>query len=52
MIGGFILRFPWHTDDDVTESLQDGKSVVEYEELLLEGGIAFGTGTSSILLSS
>jgi len=49
VIGGFVLRFPWHTDEDVKESLvnADINTVDEmdtYTELLLEGGIAFGTG--------
>jgi len=49
VIGGFILRFPWHKKEDVTESLEnagvvDAVDVEKYTELLLEGGIAFGTG--------
>lgn len=52
LIGGFILRFPWHTDKDVQETLQKNAEVNgdkeedfnSYNELLLEGGIAFGTG--------
>ena len=46
VIGGFVLRFPWHTIEDVEESVQKTGvgSAEDYEELLLEGGIAFGTG--------
>jgi ribosomal protein L11 methyltransferase len=40
-----VLRFPWHTDEDVREVLgiedDSQKNVVE---LQLQGGIAFGTG--------
>ena len=54
-IGGLMLRFPWHTDQDVQEQIQatslsatdsdeskDDSAVVV--ELRLEGGVAFGTG--------
>ena len=48
VIGGFVLRLPWHTDEDVKESIENSssgtKSVEDYVELLLEGGLAFGTG--------
>lgn len=47
VIGGFILRLPWHTDEDVKESVEtigSEKPVEDYVELLLEGGLAFGTG--------
>jgi len=41
-----VLRFPWHTDEDVEQelakrSLSDRSNVIE---LKLQGGIAFGTG--------
>jgi ribosomal protein L11 methyltransferase len=40
-----VLRFPWHTDEDVREVLgvenENQKHVVE---LQLQGGVAFGTG--------
>jgi ribosomal protein L11 methylase PrmA len=50
--GLFVLRFPWHTPQDVQEALQqdankNNKNQVSREdvvELELEGGIAFGTG--------
>jgi ribosomal protein L11 methyltransferase len=46
VIGGFILRFPWHTDEDVKISVEKfgAAPVSDFQELLLEGGIAFGTG--------
>ena len=46
VIGGFILRFPWHTEEDVKESVEKfgAGAVSDFEQLLLEGGIAFGTG--------
>ena len=34
-----VIRFPWHTDEDI--SGDGGKHI---EELVLEGGAAFGTG--------
>ena len=52
----FILRFPWHTDHDVTIAIKDhyntnnndeAQLIVKKNELipiLLQGGIAFGTG--------
>jgi ribosomal protein L11 methyltransferase len=52
----FILRFPWHTDEDVTEVMQDYYNDFEKDmeapllsrkpliSILLQGGIAFGTG--------
>lgn len=48
---GFLLRFPWHTDDDVSQTLQEyytqhptlpSKSYLV--PIRLQGGIAFGTG--------
>jgi len=51
--GGFVLKFPWHTEEDVKLTIekenQGEKSETEdridtYHEILLEGGIAFGTG--------
>lgn len=45
VIGGFCLKFPWHNEEDVKTSIEKvGGKVEEYEELLLQGGIAFGTG--------
>ena len=64
VIGGFVLRLPWHSDEDVLESVKnlnsgDGigirngigddtrappSNVEDYVQLLLEGGLAFGTG--------
>ena len=46
VIGGFVLRFPWHTEEDVKESVDKfgAGAVSDFEQLLLEGGIAFGTG--------
>jgi ribosomal protein L11 methyltransferase len=42
LVEGIVLRFPWHTDEDVAKIVGDnGKDMVE---LQLEGGIAFGTG--------
>ena len=40
LVNGIVLRFPWHTNNDVFEITQ-GDALVE---LKLEGGIAFGTG--------
>lgn len=50
VIGGFILRLPWHTDEDVKESVENNMDVAsstpveDFAELQLEGGLAFGTG--------
>jgi ribosomal protein L11 methyltransferase len=47
VVGDFILKFPWHTKEDVHEAIQkqDGEQNNKtYDEILLEGGIAFGTG--------
>lgn len=46
VVGGFVLKFPWHTCTDVKEAIAAFKheNEKEYHELLLEGGIAFGTG--------
>jgi ribosomal protein L11 methyltransferase len=48
---GFLLRFPWHTDDDVSQTLQEyfmqnpSFSPKAYlVPIRLQGGIAFGTG--------
>jgi ribosomal protein L11 methyltransferase len=41
MISGLVLRFPWHTQEDVQQVVGNSKVKVE---LQLEGGIAFGTG--------
>jgi len=55
---GFVLKFPWHDDEDVLEAIDDYFSEVEgegclgklggdvdnYTQLQLEGGVAFGTG--------
>lgn len=40
--GGLILRFPWHSREDVQEIVGEYEGSVV--ELQLEGGIAFGTG--------
>ena len=42
MISGLVLRFPWHSQEDVQEIVGDYEGNVV--ELQLEGGIAFGTG--------
>lgn len=47
--GGFLLRFPWHTREDVKEVIdkqnEEGMDDEDqYHEILLEGGVAFGTG--------
>jgi ribosomal protein L11 methyltransferase len=49
VVGDFILKFPWHSKSDVQEAIEsrnDGSAskLSDYQELLLEGGIAFGTG--------
>merc|ERR1712232_1493386 len=47
VIGNFLLRFPWHTSEDVESMSKSGirlELVDDYKELLLEGGVAFGTG--------
>ena len=50
---GFALRFPWHTEEDVAEAIDnalvdvDGEENIPYEDyatITLQGGIAFGTG--------
>jgi ribosomal protein L11 methyltransferase len=48
---GFLLRFPWHTDDDISRTLQEyfsqNPSLSSKSFLVpirLQGGIAFGTG--------
>lgn len=40
LVHGIVLRFPWHSDEDVY-AITGGNARVE---LQLEGGIAFGTG--------
>lgn len=42
LISGLVLRFPWHSQEDVQEIVGDYDGDVV--ELQLEGGIAFGTG--------
>mmetsp|Transcript_15279 Transcript_15279/g.23790 ORF Transcript_15279/g.23790 Transcript_15279/m.23790 type:complete len:432 (+) Transcript_15279:165-1460(+) len=46
VVSNMVLRFPWHSDEDVKDALSkvdvDESSVIT--ELKLEGGIAFGTG--------
>ena len=59
MAHGFVLRFPWHTDEDVDEAVDraaaaenhddvggndETLSAPEYATITLQGGIAFGTG--------
>jgi ribosomal protein L11 methyltransferase len=52
VVGGFLLKFPWHTAEDVQIAIQqkhiernEGEDENgNYHEILLEGGIAFGTG--------
>ena len=48
---GFVLRFPWHTDEDVVEALSNALSSESDSPggsaptaITLQGGIAFGTG--------
>ena len=49
-IGPFVLRFPWHTQDDIEKAIANSTTEVGSEEkeerveLNLQGGIAFGTG--------
>ena len=43
----FLLRFPWHANDDVQEAMQqsdDNDNNDDIIELKLQGGSAFGTG--------
>jgi len=42
LVNNIILRFPWHSDDDVKDIIGDLK--IDFVELQLEGGVAFGTG--------
>jgi ribosomal protein L11 methyltransferase len=52
VVGQIILRFPWHSNEDVqtaiVDSFNDEETVVDETKthlvLQLEGGIAFGTG--------
>lgn len=51
VVGDFILKFPWHTKEDVQQVLQVDKNYeesnddgIQHHEILLQGGIAFGTG--------
>jgi len=43
-----VLRFPWHTDSAVAEACQcagvESISIPKRRQVLLQGGIAFGTG--------
>jgi ribosomal protein L11 methyltransferase len=39
VIGNLVIRFPWHEPSDL-----EGKLTEERQELVLEGGAAFGTG--------
>jgi len=42
IVSRFLLRFPWHTSQDVRDALRgQNRDVID---LQLEGGIAFGTG--------
>eukprot|EP00562_Extubocellulus_spinifer_P009659 CAMPEP_0178511904 /NCGR_PEP_ID=MMETSP0696-20121128/22609_1 /TAXON_ID=265572 /ORGANISM="Extubocellulus spinifer, Strain CCMP396" /LENGTH=505 /DNA_ID=CAMNT_0020141705 /DNA_START=36 /DNA_END=1553 /DNA_ORIENTATION=+ len=56
---GFVLRFPWHSDEDVDEAVEraaagdthddvgdndEAESAPKYATITLQGGIAFGTG--------
>lgn len=43
LVEGILLRFPWHTDEDVAKIVgtTNPENVVQLE---LEGGVAFGTG--------
>lgn len=47
VVADCVLRFPWHTDSAVAEACQragmDGV-IPERRQLLLQGGMAFGTG--------
>ena len=57
LAGPFVLKFPWHTKEDVEEAIQrdNEEAIVQnYHEILLQGGIAFGTGehpTTQLCLS-
>lgn len=48
VVSGFVLRFPWHTEEDVAEALDNASAgdekIKDAVQLRLEGGIAFGTG--------
>ena len=51
LVEGIVLRFPWHTDEDVAKIAGDEQNLAE---LQLEGGVAFGTGehpTTQLCLS-
>ena len=41
LVGDLLLRFPWHTSEDVSKALEGRRCE---HELMLEGGMAFGTG--------
>ena len=45
-IGPYILRFPWHTKNDIEKAVENDNEYVDGNrvELSLQGGIAFGTG--------
>ena len=47
LVGHFLLRFPWHDDNDVQQVLPKTTNNIKRNkaiELQLQGGIAFGTG--------
>ena len=48
LVQGIVLRFPWHTQEDVdkvlVESNVNRNSGEDLVQLQLEGGVAFGTG--------
>lgn len=48
LVQGIVLRFPWHTQEDVdkvlVESNFNSSSDEDLVQLQLEGGVAFGTG--------
>jgi ribosomal protein L11 methyltransferase len=45
VVGPYVLRFPWHTQEDVQEATAElNDDTEERLELMLQGGVAFGTG--------
>ena len=48
LVQGIVLRFPWHTQEDVDKVLADCNFIADPDrdlvQLQLEGGVAFGTG--------
>ena len=51
IVGGFLLRFPWHKDKHIKEAIAEnasskhnGNIIDEKRWLKLQGGMAFGTG--------